>query len=96
MTKKENEIDFFNSVSFNAGRKLIKPRSKKQIEYFNSVKIKKWFFVVGPAGTGKTYLAVAFAVSMLKSGAVDKIILTRPAVEAGERLGFLPGDLKEN
>ena len=47
------------------------------------------------SGTGKTYLAVAFAVSMLKSGAVDKIILTRPAVEAGERLGFLPGDLKE-
>ena len=51
-------------------------------------------FVVRPVGTGKTYLAVAFAVSMLKSRAVDKIILTRPAVEAGERLGFLPGDLK--
>ena len=95
MTKKENEIDFFNSVSFNAGRKLIKPRSKKQIEYFNLVKNKEMVFCCGPAGTGKTYLAVAFAVSMLKSGAVDKIILTRPAVEAGERLGFLPGDLKE-
>ena len=52
-------------------------------------------FCCGPAGTGETYLAVPFAVSMLKSGTVDKIILTRPAVEAGERLGFLPGDLKE-
>ena len=95
MSKQENEIDFFNSVSFNAGRRLIKPRSKKQIEYFNLVKNKEMVFCCGPAGTGKTYLAVAFAVSMLKSGAVDKIILTRPAVEAGERLGFLPGDLKE-
>ena len=52
-------------------------------------------FCCGPAGTGKTYLAVAYAVSMLKSGEIDKIILTRPAVEAGERLGFLPGDIKE-
>ena len=52
-------------------------------------------FCCGPAGTGKTYLAVAFAVSMLKTGQIDKIILSRPAVEAGERLGFLPGDLKE-
>ena len=52
-------------------------------------------FCCGPAGTGKTYLAVAFAVWMLKTGQIEKIILTRPAVEAGERLGFLPGDLKE-
>jgi phosphate starvation-inducible PhoH-like protein len=52
-------------------------------------------FCCGPAGTGKTYLAVAYAVSMLKSGEIEKIILTRPAVEAGERLGFLPGDIKE-
>ena len=52
-------------------------------------------FAVGPAGTGKTYLAVAYAVSMLKKGEIHRIILTRPAVEAGERLGFLPGDLKE-
>ena len=95
MKRKEDDIDFVNSVSFTAGRKLIKPRSKKQIEYFNLVKNKEMVFCCGPAGTGKTYLAVAFAVSMLKSGSVDKIILTRPAVEAGERLGFLPGDLKE-
>ena len=52
-------------------------------------------FCCGPAGTGKTYLSVAYAVSMLKSGQIEKIILTRPAVEAGEHLGFLPGDIKE-
>tara|TARA_B100000683_G_scaffold76887_1_gene75886 strand:- start:785 stop:1837 length:1053 start_codon:yes stop_codon:yes gene_type:complete len=85
----------FDSSNIKAGRKLIKPRSKKQIEYFDLIKKKEMVFCCGPAGTGKTYLAVAFAVSMLKSGAIEKIILTRPAVEAGERLGFLPGDLKE-
>ncbi len=89
---KIKEID---DLSFTAGRKLIKPRSKKQIDYFQLVKKKNLVFCCGPAGTGKTYLAVAFAVSMLKSGQIDKIILSRPAVEAGERLGFLPGDLKE-
>jgi phosphate starvation-inducible PhoH-like protein len=78
-----------------AGRRIIKPRSKKQLEYFNLVKQKQMVFCCGPAGTGKTYLAVAYAVSMLKSGEIEKIILTRPAVEAGERLGFLPGDIKE-
>ena len=89
---KNENID---SLSFTAGKKLIKPRSKKQVDYFNLVKKKSLVFCCGPAGTGKTYLAVALAVSMLKSGQVDKIILSRPAVEAGERLGFLPGDLKE-
>ena len=84
-----------DSVIISAGKKIIKPRSKKQVDYFNIVKKKQMVFCCGPAGTGKTYLAVAFAVSMLKSGQVDKIILSRPAVEAGERLGFLPGDLKE-
>jgi phosphate starvation-inducible PhoH-like protein len=92
MSKKIQDID---DLTFTAGRKLIKPRSKKQIDYFNLVKKKNLVFCCGPAGTGKTYLAVAFAVSMLKSGQIDKIILSRPAVEAGERLGFLPGDLKE-
>ena len=89
------KITNIDSVSFTAGKKLIKPRSKQQVEYFNLVKKKNLVFCCGPAGTGKTYLAVAFAVSMLKSGQIDKIILSRPAVEAGERLGFLPGDLKE-
>ena len=96
INKKYNgEIDISETFSFSAGKKLIKPRSKKQVEYLNLVKKKQMIFCTGPAGTGKTYLAVAFAVSMLKSGQIDKIILTRPAVEAGERLGFLPGDLKE-
>ena len=85
-------IDSSNIV---AGRRIIKPRSKKQLEYFNLVRQKQMVFCCGPAGTGKTYLAVAYAVSMLKSGEIEKIILTRPAVEAGERLGFLPGDIKE-
>ena len=84
-----------DSLSFTAGKKLIKPRSKKQVEYFNLVRKKDLVFCCGPAGTGKTYLAVALAVSMLKSGQIEKIVLSRPAVEAGERLGFLPGDLKE-
>ena len=83
------------SLNFTAGKKLIKPRSKRQVEYFNLVRKKDLVFCCGPAGTGKTYLAVAIAVSMLKSGQIEKIILSRPAVEAGERLGFLPGDLKE-
>ncbi len=90
-----SKVQEINDSSFTAGRKLIKPRSKKQIDYFNLVRQKNLVFCCGPAGTGKTYLAVAFAVSMLKSGQIDKIILSRPAVEAGERLGFLPGDLKE-
>tara|TARA_B100001559_G_C16471392_1_gene609179 strand:+ start:133 stop:1143 length:1011 start_codon:yes stop_codon:yes gene_type:complete len=89
------EYEVIESSNIVAGRKTIKPRSKKQLEYFNLVKEKQMVFCCGPAGTGKTYLAVAYAVSMLKSGEIEKIILTRPAVEAGERLGFLPGDIKE-
>ena len=89
------EYEVIESSNIVAGRKTIKPRSKKQLEYFNLVKEKQMVFCCGPAGTGKTYLAVAYAVSLLKSGEIEKIILTRPAVEAGERLGFLPGDIKE-
>ncbi len=95
LVKKKNEKDFSQSISVKAGKKLLKPRSKKQTDYFKLVRDKQMVFCCGPAGTGKTYLAVAFAISMLKSGQVEKIILSRPAVEAGERLGFLPGDLKE-
>ncbi len=96
-SKNENlqNIENIDSLSFHAGKKLIKPRSKKQVDYFNLVKKKDLVFCCGTAGSGKTYLAVALAVSMLKSGQIEKIILSRPAVEAGERLGFLPGDLKE-
>ena len=89
------DVEKIESLSFQAGKKLIKPRSRRQADYFNCVKNKQMVFCCGPAGTGKTYLAVAFAVWMLKTGQIEKIILTRPAVEAGERLGFLPGDLKE-
>ena len=75
--------------------KTILPRSLNQDEYINSIYNNPLTFGVGPAGTGKTYLAVAAAAYFLESGLVDKIILSRPAVEAGEKLGFLPGDLKE-
>ena len=70
-------------------------RTGGQKKYLDAVKDHDIVFAIGPAGTGKTYQAVAMAVSVLKSKAVDRIIITRPAVEAGERLGFLPGDLKE-
>ena len=73
----------------------IKPRTKTQIEYAKMVGKNDIVFAIGPAGTGKTYLAVAFAVAELKNKTVKKIVLTRPAVEAGESLGFLPGDLSE-
>ena len=75
-------------------RKII-PRSNNQKKYFKLLNEKNIIFAIGPAGTGKTFLAVAKAVSALQSGRVNKIILSRPAVEAGEKLGFLPGDLKE-
>ena len=71
------------------------PRSIQQEKYISALKNKILTFGIGPAGTGKTYIAVADAVEKITSGAVDKIILSRPAVEAGEQLGFLPGDLKE-
>lgn len=74
---------------------LVKPRSPGQIKYLNALEKFDIVICIGPAGTGKTYLAVAKAVESLKEGIVHRIILTRPAVEAGERLGFLPGDFKE-
>ena len=73
----------------------VRARTGGQKKYLDAVKDHDIVFAIGPAGTGKTYQAVAMAVSALKSKAVDRIIITRPAVEAGERLGFLPGDLKE-
>ena len=76
-------------------KKEIWPRSKGQAQLIKEISNKEIVFVIGPAGTGKTFLAVSHAVHMLTSGFVDKIIISRPAVEAGEKLGFLPGDLKE-
>ncbi len=75
--------------------KIVYPKTLGQQEYFRALKNNDVVFGVGPAGTGKTYLAVVFAVNALKRNEVKRIVLTRPAVEAGENLGFLPGDLKE-
>src|SRR4051794_4024652 len=75
------------------GGKYLRPRTDGQGRYVQALKPHDVFLCVGPAGTGKTYLAVAWAVSLLRSSQVKKIVLVRPAVEAGERLGFLPGDL---
>jgi phosphate starvation-inducible PhoH-like protein len=73
----------------------IAPRSAAQAAYIDMLSRNDMVFGIGPAGTGKTYLAVAQGVALLQSGRVDRIVLSRPAVEAGERLGFLPGDMKE-
>lgn len=74
---------------------LVTPKTKGQIEYVEAIKKYDIVFGIGPAGTGKTYLAMAMAVNALKKGIVRRIVLTRPAIEAGENLGFLPGDMVE-
>jgi len=76
-------------------RRHITARSARQRDYIRALMTSDLVFGLGPAGTGKTYLAVAMAVSMMMSGRIDRIVLSRPAVEAGERLGFLPGDVRE-
>ncbi|CAD7336302.1 PhoH family protein [Sphingomonadales bacterium 56] len=82
-------------VMIRTRKKTIVPRSATQVTYMEALTRNDIIFALGPAGTGKTYLAVAQAVSQLITGSVDRLILSRPAVEAGERLGFLPGDMKE-
>ncbi|KAA0549370.1 PhoH family protein [Bacillus sp. BGMRC 2118] len=82
-------------ITKNARGKSIRIKTLGQRQYINAIRKNDLVFGIGPAGTGKTYLAVVMAVTALKNGFVKKIILTRPAVEAGESLGFLPGDLKE-
>lgn len=84
-----------NNIVLKTKKRHIYPRSQNQAKYILEMMDNELVFGLGPAGTGKTYLAVALAVSMMLEGAIDKIILSRPAVEAGENLGFLPGDLKE-
>ncbi|MBL4757019.1 MAG: PhoH family protein [Rhizobiales bacterium] len=84
-----------NSVRIVTRRRTISPRSKTQQDYIECLGRADLVFALGPAGTGKTYLAVVHAVSLLEQGKVDRIILSRPAVEAGESLGFLPGDMRE-
>ncbi len=90
-----NEVAQPPRVMIRTRKKTIVPRSPVQTVYMEAINRDDMVFALGPAGTGKTYLAVAQAVAMLISGQVDRLILSRPAVEAGERLGFLPGDMKE-
>lgn len=82
-------------ICFTHKGKPLKPKTLGQKDYVNSIRSKEIVFGVGPAGTGKTYIAVAMAINAYKNKEVQKIILARPAVEAGERLGFLPGDLQD-
>lgn len=82
-------------VEIKTRKKLVEPRTEAQKAYVHSLFEKELAFGIGPAGTGKTYLAVAVGVSMFITGHVDRIILSRPAVEAGEKLGYLPGDMKD-
>ena len=85
--------DFFPAEALNLSRKSVTPKSLNQQEYIQAIKNLDLVFGIGPAGTGKTYLAMAMALSFLQNKTVNRIILTRPAVEAGEKLGFLPGDI---
>jgi len=85
----------YDSIVIYTKNDVIKARTPGQTRYLQTVRKNDICFAIGPAGTGKTYLAVAFAVSALKRGVVNKIVLARPAVEAGESLGFLPGDFRE-
>jgi len=87
----QDQMDLF----FQTKKRKISPRTQNQKDYFKLLNSKDIVFAYGPAGTGKTFLAVAKAVASLQQGLVKKIVLSRPAVEAGEKLGFLPGDLKE-
>lgn len=83
------------AIGYNQSNKPIYAKTLKQAEYIKCLEKKDLIFSIGSAGSGKTYLAVVYAITQLKKGHIEKIILTRPAVEAGESLGFLPGDLKE-
>jgi phosphate starvation-inducible PhoH-like protein len=93
----DQQMEMFRggAVEIKTRKKLVEPRTEAQKAYVEALFKNELCFGIGPAGTGKTYLAVAVGVSMFITGRVDKIILSRPAVEAGERLGFLPGDMKE-
>ncbi|MDF2608307.1 MAG: phosphate starvation protein PhoH [Bacillales bacterium] len=97
INKKPFDIDdlFDTAIMKNTRGKTIRAKTFGQREYINAIRKNDLVLGIGPAGTGKTYLAVVMAVNALKNNQVKKIVLTRPAVEAGESLGFLPGDLKE-
>ncbi|MGB9621790.1 MAG: PhoH family protein [Brevinematia bacterium] len=94
---KELDLDnlMFKGIVVSRKNKVIRPKTEKQAEYVKAIEENEIVFGIGPAGTGKTYLATAMALNYLYRGIVSRIILTRPAVEAGESLGFLPGNLEE-
>ena len=92
--KNKNNVRSIDQIIKTPRRSII-PRSKKQSEYLRSLQSENIVMSLGPAGTGKSYLAVSVAVTLLMEKKIDRVILSRPAVEAGERLGFLPGDMKE-
>lgn len=96
-TRDGDQMELFKggTVEIKTRKKLVEPRTDAQKAYVRSLFKNELAFGIGPAGTGKTYLAVAVGVNMLITGNVDKIILSRPAVEAGEKLGYLPGDMKD-
>jgi phosphate starvation-inducible protein PhoH and related proteins len=95
--RSDDQLEMFGAAGFElrTRKKPVEPRTEAQKAYVSNLFKHELAFGIGPAGTGKTYLAVAVGVTMLIGGQVEKIILSRPAVEAGERLGFLPGDMKE-
>ena len=99
LVRKSEKVDLDNLYKKVVGKtltgKVIAPKTNGQLNFVNAMEKYDIVLAIGPAGTGKTYLAVIQAVAMLKKGVVKRIVLTRPAVEAGENLGFLPGDLKE-
>ncbi|MCE8430888.1 PhoH family protein [Rhodovulum sulfidophilum] len=92
-----DQLEMFQGgrIEIHTRKKVVEPRTEAQKAYVRALQENELCFGIGPAGTGKTYIAVAVAVNMFIGGHVDRIILSRPAVEAGERLGFLPGDMKE-
>ena len=91
----KEQIEQDQKFQINTKLKTVYPKTKNQELFLKEMRSKDVVFAVGPAGTGKTYLAVAYAVSLFVEGKINRLILSRPAVEAGERLGFLPGDMKE-
>ncbi len=95
VTTDQEETYAASALTLKTKKRQINPRTQTQGEFIEAMNTHEMVFGLGPAGTGKTFLAVAKAVSEMSEGKVDRIILTRPAVEAGENLGFLPGNLKE-
>ena len=93
--KRRTDTSFSDRVEIKTRKKSVEPRTEAQKAYVRAMLSHELAFGIGPAGTGKTYLAVAVAVSKFIAGEVDRIVLSRPAVEAGEKLGYLPGDMKD-